>query len=92
MEIKEIKKMENKFFDRKEVDFSLNDKTTPSKAALTAEIAKKLGVGEAVVIVKKVDQQYGAQDMIIHAFVYNSEESRKNFEKVKEKKKKDGAK
>lgn len=91
MELKEIKKKDNVFFDRKEIDFSVNEEITPSNAQIRAEIAKKLGVSEEVVVIKRIEQQYGQHEAIAHAFVYNKEDSRKNYEKVKVKKQKAGA-
>jgi len=91
MEIKIKTQKVNAFFDRSELTVEATDKATPSYALIKAEVAKKLKVGEEVIVVKRVDQQFGMQDVVAHVHAYNSAESAKKYDSVKEKKAKVGA-
>ena len=88
MELQVKKQNSNAFFDRKEIVLSANEKTTPSYVQLKAEIGEKIGADENLIVIKKLDHQFGKTEVIVHVYVYGSLESLKSHEK--EKKKKEG--
>ena len=86
MEFKVKTQKANTFFERSELVIEAKDNATPSYAAIKAEVAKKLKVGEELVVVKRVDQQFGMKDVTAEVQVYNSPEAMKKYEVVKVKK------
>lgn len=82
MEISIKKQKVNAFFDRSEIVVEASDTATPSYASIKAEVAKKMKVGEDVVVVKRVDQQFGKQVVLANVHVYSSPEALKKYEMV----------
>lgn len=82
MEISIKKQKVNAFFERSELVVEASDSATPSYASIKAEVAKKLKVGEEVVVVKKVEQQFGKQEVLADVLVYNSPEALKKYEMI----------
>ena len=82
----EIKKQEkNVLFSRQEVSLLLDEGKTPSYAELKVGIAKKLKSDEGLVVVKRVNGQFGKTEVLVDAFVYDSQDALKKFEKEKKK-------
>jgi len=86
MEIEIKQQIDKPFFDRQEYTFDVKDLVTPSYTELKTEIAKKLNVGEELIVVKRINQQYGKQKVVVAAYKYASIESLKKYEGVVEKK------
>jgi small subunit ribosomal protein S24e len=82
MEISIKKQKVNAFFERSELIVEAVDSATPSYAAIKTEVAKKMKVGEELVVVKKVEQQFGRQEVLADVQVYNSPEALKKYEFV----------
>ncbi len=87
MDLKVKSQKDNAFLERKELVLEAKgEKVTPSYAQLKAEVAKNLKASEDQVVLKKVNQQFGKQDVLVEAYLYNSAEAAKKYEKVKVKK------
>jgi len=84
----ELKHQEEKpYFDRGEYVLTITDTNTPSYPVMKAEIAKKLNAKEELVIIKRVKHQFGKKEIVVNVYVYNSAESMKKYEDIKEEKK-----
>ena len=86
MELKIIGKTDKPYLGRKEIVLKGRAATTPSKAELKEEVAKLSSTAPEMVVIKKVNQQFGRQDFEVSAYAYDNEKSMKEFEKEKKKK------
>ena len=86
MELTKSKEEAKKFLGRKELVLKGKADVTPSKAELKETIAKMTSSPAEMVIVKKVNQQFGRKDFEVEAYIYESEKFLKEFEKEKKKK------
>jgi len=87
MEVNIKQQFEKPLLRREEYILGVKQAITPSYAELKAEIAKKLNKPESLIVIKKVDQQFGSQGAAVHIYLYENEEAMKKFEKGKEEKK-----
>ncbi len=73
MEIKT--NVENKLLNRKEIKafHSNNGGATLTKKTVKSELAKKLKVDEKLIVLEKVEQHFGSDNVSIHAYVYPDE-------------------
>lgn len=73
MEIK--KNVENKLLNRKEIlaFHSNNGLATLTKKTVKTELAKKLKVDEKLIVLEKVEQHFGSNNVSVHAYVYPDE-------------------
>jgi ribosomal protein S24E len=78
---------ENKLFDRKEVQASVNTEITPSKSEILEILSKEFSKPLENIEVKKIQGKFGSKEFIINANIYDSEEN-KNLTERKSKKKK----
>ncbi len=62
----------NSLLKRMEVKAMLNSVGNPGTAKSSKFIAENFKVGEDVVSVKKIENNYGSNEFIIHAFIYDS--------------------
>ena len=92
MELKIKTQTPRPFLGRKELVLEGHAATTPSKVQLKEEIVKMTGSPAEMVVIKKVNQQFGKKDFLVDSYVYDSEKSFKEFEKEKKKKAVEGAK
>ena len=90
MEIKISTKIEKQYLGRKEIVLKGRAEITPSRVELKEEAAKLASAPAEMVVIKRVNQQFGKKDFEVEVYVYNDEKSMKEFEKEK-KKKADGA-
>ena len=86
MELRISKEEAKKFLGRKELLLKGRADVTPSKVELKEEIVKMTSSPPEMVVVKKVNQQFGNKNFEVEAYVYESEKSLKEFEKEKKKK------
>ena len=87
MELKIVKKDVKKLVERTEVYAEASEKKTPSNIEVQEAIAKELGKDKELIVVKKINQDYGRNKERILAYAYDSLESKTRFEpKQKEKK------
>ena len=84
-----MKEFKNVLLKRKEVEFAVHSDSNPGYGNAKKIIAEKLKADEKLVVVKAVRGKFGSNDFIIEAFVYDSEEAKKNIEPVKKEKKKE---
>jgi len=87
METELKQQVEKPFFDRKEYVFEIKDKGTPSYDVLKQEISKKLNLNADLMAIKRVKHYFGKQSVLVNVYVYNSVESLKKYEQIKEEKK-----
>ena len=86
MELKIKTQIEKKFLGRKELILEGNSATTPSKVQLKEEIAKMTSSPAEMIVIKRVNQQFGNKAFSVNSYVYDNEKSFKEFEKEKKKK------
>jgi len=86
MELKLSTKIEKPYLGRKEVVLKGSSDTTPSKVQLKEEAAKLVSSPAELVVIKRVNQQFGRKSFEVEVYVYNDEKSMKEFEKEKKKK------
>ena len=86
MELKIKTQIEKKFLGRKELLLDGHSATTPSKVQLKEEIAKLTSATPEMIVIKRVNQQFGKQDFTVNSYIYDSEKAFKEFEKEKKKK------
>ncbi|MBU2522806.1 MAG: hypothetical protein KKE23_00765 [Nanoarchaeota archaeon] len=98
MEIKILTQIEKPYLGRKEIVLKGSSAITPSKIELKEEAAKLTSSPAEMVVIKKVNQQFGRKDFEVEVYVYSDEKSMKEFENTKksgiseqEKKKAEGA-
>ena len=84
MDAKIINQQKNPFLQREEIVFEIKSESTPS----FEEIKKTVGKDENLVVVKKVNSNFGTQIFTAEVFVYDSPEARKKIETIPQKIKK----
>ena len=85
MELKILTQIERPYLGRKELVLKGSADTTPSKAQLKEETSKIASAPVEMVVVKKVNQQFGKKDFEVEVYIYSDEKSMKEFEKEKKK-------
>jgi len=85
MELKLSTKIEKKYLGRKEIVLKGSSPTTPSRVDLKEEAAKIASAAPELVVIKKVNQQFGKKTFEVEVYVYDDEKSMKEFEKEKKK-------
>jgi len=86
MEIELKNQTEKPFFERQEYSFEVMDDATPSYDLLKSEIGKKLNVDAGLVIIKKVENQFGKKSVKVIAYIYKTKEAMMKYEDIKEEK------
>lgn len=81
MEHKIISQQKNPFLQREEILIEMTSATAPS----FEDVKKAVGKDEKLVVVKKVDGQFGQHIFIADVVVYDSEKAKKNVEIVPQK-------
>tara|TARA_Y100000310_G_scaffold344950_1_gene460720 strand:+ start:4597 stop:4938 length:342 start_codon:yes stop_codon:yes gene_type:complete len=87
MESKIIKQEKNPFLNREEIIFEIKSEAAPS----FEEIKKQTGKDENLVVVKKVNSNFGTQTFTVEVFIYDSPEAKKKIEIIPQKIKKQQA-
>ncbi|MCL2550220.1 MAG: 30S ribosomal protein S24e [Methanimicrococcus sp.] len=81
MEIKIVKDLENKLLNRSELDFTVEyEGPTPSRADVRKKLAALLNKDVNLVIVQKMESEFGHSVAKGYAKVYQSEERMKQIE------------
>ena len=71
----------NELMERKEIVAQASvDASTPSRKELLKMLSEKLGNAADCIVIDKVEQQFGAKQVKIHAKVYESAEKAKGRE------------
>ncbi len=89
MNLKIIEDKENKLLNRKEIlaDIEFSGKT-PTNNEVKKELAKNFKVDEKLVIIDKIDQEFGANKAKVYAKIYKSEKDIEKIEFIEEVKEK----
>lgn len=89
--MKVLKDFDNKLCNRNEYTIEINhlNNKTPSQAEVKKKIAELTSFPENLVSVQGTFTKYGFGKSIVHAYVYNNEESLKRFEIINKKQKND---
>lgn len=82
MNIKIISEFDNKLFDRKEIQFTIDngEAQTPRKLDVKTELCKKLSLNPDTMILVSIKQEFGSRSLMGYAHFYNSKESIAKFE------------
>lgn len=90
IKIVSIKKNDNNIIGRTELDIRIESKTTPSRHDIKELISKQVDKPTQLIALRKVEQIFGENIIKATVFIYNNEETLKQFEpfiKKKDKKK-----
>ena len=81
MDLKIVSEKSNELMGRKEIVAQASvDAATPSRKDLLKMLGEKLGNAQDCIVIGKVDQQFGAKLVSVHASVYDSPEKAKAHE------------
>ncbi|MCL2141276.1 MAG: 30S ribosomal protein S24e [Methanimicrococcus sp.] len=81
MEIKIIKDLQNKLLNRSELDFTVEyEGPTPSRADVRKKLAALLNKDLELVLIQKMEAEYGVQLVKGYAKIYESEDRMKQVE------------
>ncbi|MBZ3935130.1 SSU ribosomal protein S24E [Methanimicrococcus blatticola] len=81
MDIKIVKDLDNKLLNRKELDFTVEyEGPTPSRADVRKKLAALLNTNVDLLIVQKMESEYGHQLVKGYAKLYDSEDRMKQVE------------
>ena len=81
METKIISQEKNPFLERKEMVLEIKNETTPS----FDEVKTEIGKDAELIVVKKVNTNFGRQVFMVEAVVYDSKEAKDKVETVPQK-------
>ena len=81
METKIVKKEKNPFLSREEIVLEIESENTPT----FEEIKKEIGSDENLIVVKRVNSNFGKQKFSVEAVVYDSAEAKEKIETVPQK-------
>ncbi len=70
----------NELLKRREVQFAFESEKNPGFDICRKMLAEKFSVGEDNISVKFVRSNFGAQQFLVEAFVYDSHEGKKKIE------------
>ncbi|MEM2955967.1 MAG: hypothetical protein QW041_00055 [Candidatus Pacearchaeota archaeon] len=88
MELKIIKSEKKPLLEREEYIVEIVNSVAPSNIELKKMLAEKLKKDENLILIKKINQQFGTQYINAICYVYSNPESIKKFERFKKDKKK----
>ena len=80
MDLKITQEKENPLFNRKEFQFEVQSKVTPSRAEIGKLISEKFSTPIDNIEIKKINGKFGSNSFNIAAFIYKSKEDRMNTE------------
>ncbi len=87
-----VKEFNNKLLKRKEVEVSQKYGGNPGLALVLKDVAVHFKVQEDLVVIKRINSQFGSDSFLIQAFVYDSVKDKERIEPKKKEKKKVGGK
>lgn len=85
--MKILENKENFLLKRREILAIVEADKTPSFNEANELIAKDMKVDKEVVVIKKIDSDFGVKNFKIKAFIYNSKEDKEKIEKKPKEKK-----
>ena len=86
-----LNEKENPFFNRKEIEISIETEVTPKIKEAEEFISKKVSTSPENVKIKKIKGQFGSKEFIINANVYSTKEEKEKVESKSKKIKKEVA-
>lgn len=72
---------------RTEVTATISSSSTPKKTEIQEKLSEKFNKEKELVVVKHIYQKFGKHEARVIAYVYDSLEAMKKFEKIKKKEK-----
>jgi len=91
MDLKITKKEEKPLLAREECTAELNSRIVPSNAELKKAISEKMKKDESLILIKRINQKFGAHDLKVDFYVYSSADAIKKFERFRKPKAQPGA-
>jgi len=73
-------KIRNDLLNRHECEFVLSSKGAPSIAAASAAVAREFESEEDRIVIRKISNQYGTNDFLIEALIYDSSDVKLKIE------------
>ena len=89
MELKTIQEKENKLFNRKEIQASIESEITPSNSDIEKLISEKFSTQIENIKIKKISGKFGSKTFTVLANIYASKEDKDKIEQKKDKGKKE---
>jgi len=83
-----ISEFRNDLLKRKEMIFSDSYDSNPGFAQVGKDVASETKADEAVVVVRGIKSEFGSNEFIVDAFVYDSIKDKEKIEPKKKEKKK----
>ena len=83
-----IEEKENPLFNRKEIQFDVQAKITPSRIEIGKLISEKFSTQIENIKIKKIHGKFGSNNFNITTFIYKSEEDKNKLEIKKKKEEK----
>ncbi len=81
MDIKIIKEKNNALLNRRELNLNIGfDGATPSRSDLKAKVAAMLNVAQELVIIQKMEKQFGKQAVSAYVKIYENADRMKQVE------------
>ena len=80
MELKIIEEKENPLFNRREFQFEIQLKVTPSKVEVGKSLSGKFSVALDTIEIKKIAGKFGSNIFKIRVFIYKTKEDRMSTE------------
>ena len=89
--MKFLKEEQSNFFPRKEIFMEVEhfSKSTPAISNVIGEVSKKYKCDKKLIIVKKIDTNYGSAKSYIKVYIYENLDKMKSLENLKEEPKKE---
>jgi ribosomal protein S24E len=81
MKSKIIKQEKNPFLQREEFVLEISSEVAPTEA----EVKKEIGKDEGLIVVKKINTNFGRQKFMTEVVVYNNKEAKKKIETIPQK-------
>ena len=93
MEIKILKTDKKLLLERDEYIVEITSAKTPSNEELRKALSEKLKKDESLILIKRINQKFGTQDITAKFYIYSNPEAIKKFERFRKPKKQvEGAK
>jgi ribosomal protein S24E len=91
MEIKIIKTEKKPLLERDEHIAEIISVKTPSNEELKKALSEKLKKDESLILIKRINQKFGTQDITAKFYIYSNPEAIKKFERFRKVKKIEGS-
>jgi len=74
---------ENNLMNRREMKLKVDHEgeATPTRDSVTGEIANIVNADKGKIVIAKIDTEFGKEESMVHARVYDDEESMRKYER-----------